>query len=134
MKILKQKDAQEALLQYGKVKIDALDWSVKKFVQVYEHIQEISLKEIREIDKIAKYIIDTQKVAQLREMFNFFQHTLTEDPAGNAAFVRFGAGTTSSLSILASSVVTTSAISIGATADENLEKAEQCMQKQTMLL
>ena len=111
-------------MQYGKVKIDALDWSVKKFVQVYEHIQEISLKEIREIDKIAKYIIDTQKVAQLREMFNFFQHTLTEDPAGNAAFVRFGAGTTSSLSILASSVVMPSVISIGATADENLEKAE----------
>lgn len=110
----KQEESQEALLKLGYSKKNTLDNSMKQFLEVYERIKNISVKESKGLDEIANFTIEQQDAIHLREMTNLYSSAIGSSVAGAATGAVIALAASGSLSIVAGGLsVAGTALSFG---------------------
>lgn len=132
---------EKALLELGYQKKNILDSSMRIFLNSYEKVKNIELKESVGLYELSNFAIDEQGAIQLREMTDIYSSTIKSGATGAAAgavialatsdlaavgiagsALSFGAAMTP-LAAVAAPVVLFTGISASMKADENLEKA-----------
>ncbi|MCI9161656.1 MAG: YARHG domain-containing protein [Lachnospiraceae bacterium] len=79
-----QRVTETSLLKLGYSKKNVMETSIKQFLKSYERIKHINFRESDGINEISKFVIDQQKVIELREMTNIYQSTFSSGAAGAA--------------------------------------------------
>jgi len=77
-------DAEKKLLKLGYEKKNTLDGSMKQFVQVYDRIKNIQLKESVGLNEISNFSIEQQDVVQIKEMSDIYSGSMQSGAAGAA--------------------------------------------------
>ena len=85
--------SEESLKALGKIKLNVLDGPINRFINVFEKIHNIELKDSVGLDELGKYRIDKQATINLREMSALATETLggLVGGAGAGALAAFGA-------------------------------------------
>lgn len=77
-----QNATEKALLKLGYEKKNVLDSSMKVFLNSYEKVKNIELKESVGLDEISNFAIDQQGAIQLREMTDIYSSTIKSGATG----------------------------------------------------
>ena len=85
--------SEKSLNALGEIKLNILDKSVSRFVNVFEKIHNIELKDSIGLDEVGKYRVDKQSALELRKMSVLAAETLggLVGGAGAGALTAFGA-------------------------------------------
>lgn len=102
-------EAEKKLLKLGYTKKNALDGSMKQFVQVYDRIKNIQLKESSGLNEISNFSIEQQDIVQIKEMSDIYSNSIQSGAAGAAT------GAVIALAASGSLPMVTSALSLAGT-------------------
>lgn len=80
-----QKDTEEKLVKLGYEKKNVLDTSMKQFLNSYDKVKHIQVKESVYINEISEFSIEQQDALQIREMTNIYSQSFASSVAGAAA-------------------------------------------------
>lgn len=80
-----QAQTEEMLLGLGYRKKNILDSSMKQFLDSYDKVKHIEIKESAGFDEISNFAIDQQGALQLREMTNIYSSAIKSGATGVAA-------------------------------------------------
>ena len=80
-----QENTEGALLKLGYSKKDILASSMKKFVQNYAKVQEVSVRRSIGLNELSNFTIDKQEVLQMQKMSDIYSDTLASGATGAAA-------------------------------------------------
>ncbi|GLB30039.1 hypothetical protein LAD12857_19620 [Lacrimispora amygdalina] len=80
-----QNNTEKALLQFGYAKKKILDCSMKQFLQSYEKIKSIEVKNSVGLDEISNFSIDRQDAILIRKMSDIYSSTISSGATGAAA-------------------------------------------------
>lgn len=80
-----QKETEASLLALGNSKEAVLKGSIQQFLQAYDRIKNIELKESSGLNELSGFMIDKQDTLQLRELSNIYESSLLSGAAGAAA-------------------------------------------------
>ncbi|MBU5488796.1 hypothetical protein KQI77_11720 [Clostridium sp. MSJ-8] len=80
-----QNSTEKALLKLGYEKKNVLDSSMRVFLNSYEKVKNIEVKESIGLDEISNFAIDQQGAIQLREMTDIYSSTIKSGATGVAA-------------------------------------------------
>ena len=86
-------NSNERLERFGEVKLKVLDNSISRFVNVFDKIHNIKVKDSAGFDELGRFRIDKQSVLKMREMSNMASSVLggLVGGAGAGALAAFGA-------------------------------------------
>lgn len=105
-----QKDVEEELTSLGMQKRCVMETSVKRFLDAYDKIKNIELRESTGLDEISNFALDQQEVLQLREISGVYQSAFAGGAAGAAA------GTAIALAVSGSLPIVSGTLSLAGTA------------------
>ena len=77
-------EAEKKLLKLGYTKKNVLDGPMKQFVQTYDRIKNIQLKESSGLNEISKFSIEQQDVVQVKQMSDIYSGSIQSGTAGAA--------------------------------------------------
>lgn len=97
-----QNETEKSLLKLGYSKKKTLDYSMKQFLDLYERIKHISIRESVGLNEISNFKIEPQDVIQLREMSNIYSSSIKSGATGAAAGAVVALAASGSLSIVTS--------------------------------
>lgn len=80
-----QNKTEKSLVKLGYTKKNVLDSSMNQFLNTYDKIKHIKVKESFGINEISKFTIDQQGAIQLREMTNIYSSAFASGATGVAA-------------------------------------------------
>lgn len=80
-----QKETEASLIALGNSKEAVLKGSIQQFLQAYDRIKNIELKESSGLNELSDFMIDKQDTLQLREISNIYTSSLLGGAAGAAA-------------------------------------------------
>lgn len=110
----KQGESQEALLKLGYSKKNTLDNSMKQFLEAYERIKNISVRDSKGLDEISNFTIEQQDAIHLREMTDLYSSAISSSVAGAATGTVIALAASGSLSVVAGSLsIAGTALSMG---------------------
>ncbi len=79
-----QKDTEKLLLKLGNEKKKVLAGSMKKFVESYDRIKNIQLKESGGLTELSRFSIEQQDVVQIRQLSDIYTTSIQSGAAGAA--------------------------------------------------
>lgn len=95
-----KKKTEEALVRLGHSKKYVLDTSMKQFLDSFEKIKKVKVKEWTGINEKSKFIIDEKKVMQIREMTNIYEAAFASSTTGAVTGAAIALATSGTLSIV----------------------------------
>lgn len=81
----KQKKTEKALLNLGYKKKNVLDHSMKKFVNAYNKVQQVSVTKTVGLNELSNFEIDQQGVLQIQKMTDIYSGSIGTGATGAAA-------------------------------------------------
>lgn len=99
-----QKETETALLYLGKKKKDVLDTSMKRFIEVYNRIKHIELRQSSGIMEISKFDIDEAGAVEMKKLTVEYAKIATSGVAGAATGALIGLAASGFAPIVASGV------------------------------
>lgn len=79
-----QNDAEQKLLKLGYEKKNVLDGSMKQFVEAYDKIKNIQIKESVGLSEISNFEVEQQDVVQIKQMSDIYSGSIQSGAAGAA--------------------------------------------------
>lgn len=101
-----QDATEKALLKLGYEKKNVLDSSMKVFLNSYEKVKNIELKESVGLDEISNFAIDQQGAIQLRKMTDIYSSTIKSGATGAAAGAVVALAASGSLTVVTGGLAT----------------------------
>ena len=101
-----QNATEKALLKLGYEKKNVLDSSMKVFLNSYEKVKNIELKESVGLDEISNFAIDQQGAIQLREMTDIYSSTIKSGATGATAGAVVALAASGSLTVVTGGLAT----------------------------
>lgn len=101
-----QNTTEKALLKLGYEKKNVLDSSMRVFLNSYEKVKNIELKESTGLNEISNFAIDQQGAIQLREMTDIYSSTIKSGATGAAAGAVVALAASGSLTVVTSGLAT----------------------------
>lgn len=89
--------AEKTLLKLGYEKKNVLDGSMKQFVQVYDRIKNIQIKESSGLNEISSFSIEQQDIVQIQKMSDIYSDSVQSGAAGAATGVMIALAASGSL-------------------------------------
>jgi len=105
-----QSNTEKALLNLGYKKKNILDSSMHQFVDSFEKIKHIQLKESVGIHEVSKFSIDSQAIVEVRKMTDIYSSTIKSGATGAAAGAIVALAASGSLPIVTGSLATAGSI------------------------
>lgn len=96
-----QKGTEESLLKLGNSKKKTLDYSMKQFLQVYEKIKNVKMKDSIGLNEISDFKIEQQDVIHLRELTNVYDSAMSSATTGAVAGAAISLAVSGSLGLVA---------------------------------
>ncbi|MEE0863232.1 MAG: zinc ribbon domain-containing protein [Lachnospiraceae bacterium] len=97
-----KKCAEEALISLGYEKKNVLNSSMKRFLNSYEKIKSVKMKESVGLEELSKFSITQEDALQLKEMTNVYSGAIKRGAAGAATGAIVALAASGSLSIVTS--------------------------------
>ena len=105
-----QSNTEKALLNLGYKKKNVLDSSMHQFVDSFEKIKHIQLKESVGIYEVSKFSIDSQAIVEVKKMTDIYSSTIKSGATGAAAGAIVALAASGSLPIVTGSLATAGSI------------------------
>lgn len=105
-----QKTTEESLINLGYAKKKDLDYFLNKFINCYEKIKSVEIKESVGLNEINNFNIDQQGVLEIRQMNDIYSESFSSGATGAAA------GTAIALAVSGAMPVVTGSLSLAGTA------------------
>ena len=101
-----QDRTEQSLLRLGYEKEHVLDTSMKQFLNVYDKIKHVQLKESVGLNEITKFSLKPQEVIEVREMTNIYSSSIKSGATGAAAGAVVALAASGSLPIVTGGLTT----------------------------
>ena len=100
----KKEETENGLVKFGTEKKNILDGSMRHFVNVYERVKHIELRESQGMNELSALMIQPADAIQIREMTNIYSSALSSSAAGAATGVIITLAASGALPIMTSAV------------------------------